>query len=230
MVLIGGLSLAHLLSPALLVVIATVSSLTGPFSQTGLRSLFPLMVPEPLWERVNALDSNGYLVASILGPPIAAGMVTPVRRAGRHHGHRDPVRTRDARPAGRPRAAHRDEFVRQPAPRRGGRDALRVAQSHHPRPGGGDLHGEPGRGHRHDRPPAADPGASPRFGGAGGPCVRRLRRGRDGDGVPVRPDGYARPRVAHAGLHDRLHGARVRPAAASRTAASRSRRRSSGSR
>ncbi len=76
MVLIGGLAMAHQLSPLLLIVIATISSLTAPFSQTGLRSLFPLMVPEPLWERVNALDSNGYLVASILGPPIAAGMVT----------------------------------------------------------------------------------------------------------------------------------------------------------
>jgi MFS family permease len=75
MVLIGGLAMAHLLSPPLLIVIATISSLTAPFSQTGLRSLFPLMVPEHLWERVNALDSNGYLVASILGPPIAAGMV-----------------------------------------------------------------------------------------------------------------------------------------------------------
>ncbi|MGI8534832.1 MAG: MFS transporter, partial [Candidatus Limnocylindrales bacterium] len=75
MLLIGGLSLADLLSPPLLVLIALVSSLTGPFSQTGLRSLFPLMVPEHLWERVNALDSNGYLVATILGPPLAAGMV-----------------------------------------------------------------------------------------------------------------------------------------------------------
>lgn len=75
MVLIGGLSMAGLLSPPLLIVIATISSLTGPFSQTGLRSLFPLMVPEGLWERVNALDSNGYLVATILGPPLAAGMV-----------------------------------------------------------------------------------------------------------------------------------------------------------
>ena len=75
MLLIGGLSLADLLSPPLLILIALVSSLTGPLSQTGLRSLFPLMVPEHLWERVNALDSNGYLVATILGPPLAAGMV-----------------------------------------------------------------------------------------------------------------------------------------------------------
>ena len=33
------------------------------------------MVPEPLWERVNAVDSNGYVIASIVGPPIAAALV-----------------------------------------------------------------------------------------------------------------------------------------------------------
>ena len=44
MVLIGGLSLAGLLSPELLILIATVSSLTAPFSTAGLRGLFPLMV------------------------------------------------------------------------------------------------------------------------------------------------------------------------------------------
>lgn len=75
MLLIGGLSLAGLLSPLLLILIAIVSSLTGPFSQTGLRSLFPLMVPEQLWERINAFDSNGYVVASIFGPPMAAALV-----------------------------------------------------------------------------------------------------------------------------------------------------------
>ncbi len=75
MVLIGGLSMADLLSPALLIAIATVSSLTNPFSHTGLRSLFPLMVPEHLWERVNAFDSNGYLLATIVGPPLAAALV-----------------------------------------------------------------------------------------------------------------------------------------------------------
>jgi MFS family permease len=72
MVLIGGLSLAGQLSPALLIAIAAISSLTGPLSQTGLRSLFPLIVPEHLWERVNAVDSNGYLIASIIGPPLSA--------------------------------------------------------------------------------------------------------------------------------------------------------------
>jgi hypothetical protein len=75
MLLIGGLSLAGVLAPPLLIAIALISSFTNPFSQTGLRSLFPLMVPDHLWERINAIDSNGYLVASIVGPPLAAGLV-----------------------------------------------------------------------------------------------------------------------------------------------------------
>ena len=75
MVLIGGLAVAGVLSEPLLVVIAAVSSMTGPFSQTGLRSLFPMMAPKYLWERVNALDSSGYVVATIVGPPLAAVMV-----------------------------------------------------------------------------------------------------------------------------------------------------------
>jgi MFS family permease len=78
MVAIGGLALAHALSVPVLFVITIVSSLTSILSQTGLRSLFPLLVPERLWERVNAIDSNGYLVATILGPPIAAGLVAVV--------------------------------------------------------------------------------------------------------------------------------------------------------
>jgi predicted MFS family arabinose efflux permease len=65
-------------TPPLLIAIALVSSFTIPFSQTGLRSLFPLMVPDHLWERINAIDSNGYLVASIVGPPLAAGLVALV--------------------------------------------------------------------------------------------------------------------------------------------------------
>ncbi len=75
MLLVGGLAVAGLLTAPLLVVIAAISSMTGPFSQTGLRSLFPMMAPKHLWERVNALDSSGYVVAMIVGPPLAAAMV-----------------------------------------------------------------------------------------------------------------------------------------------------------
>ena len=50
----------------------TVSSLTGPLSSSGLRSLFPIMVPKPLWERVNAVDSNGWVLATVVGAPFGA--------------------------------------------------------------------------------------------------------------------------------------------------------------
>jgi len=75
LVLLGVLALGKLLPPPLLLLIAAVSSLTSILSHTGLRSLFPLIVPRHLWERVNAIDSNGYVVATILGPPIAAASV-----------------------------------------------------------------------------------------------------------------------------------------------------------
>src|SRR4051794_6304913 len=78
LVLIGGLALAHALPVPLLLVISVVSSLTAILSHTGLRSLFPLIIPERLWERANAVDSNGYLVATILGPPVAAALVSLV--------------------------------------------------------------------------------------------------------------------------------------------------------
>lgn len=75
MLAIGGLALAGRLPPWLLVLIAALASLTGILSHTGLRSLFPIIVPSHLWERVNAVDSNGYVVATIIGPPLAAGLV-----------------------------------------------------------------------------------------------------------------------------------------------------------
>jgi MFS family permease len=78
MALIAILSISGLLPPWLLVLIAAVSSLTSILSVTGIRSLFPIIVPEPLWERANAIDSNGYLVATIIGPPLAAGLVALV--------------------------------------------------------------------------------------------------------------------------------------------------------
>jgi len=72
LLLVAGLSLAGDLPAALLVIISLVASLTGPLSSSGLRSLFPLMVPEPLWERVNAVDSNGWVLATVVGAPFGA--------------------------------------------------------------------------------------------------------------------------------------------------------------
>jgi MFS family permease len=59
----------------LLLSIAAVSSLTSPLSTAGLRSLFPILVPKPLWERANAADSVGYVLATVLGPPLAGVIV-----------------------------------------------------------------------------------------------------------------------------------------------------------
>jgi MFS family permease len=75
MAAIGVLALADSLPGWLLLLIAVIGSLTSILSHVGLRSLFPILVPEPLWERVNAVDSNGYVVATIVGPPIAAVLV-----------------------------------------------------------------------------------------------------------------------------------------------------------
>jgi MFS family permease len=76
--LIGVLALVDVLPAWLLVVISALSSLTAPLSATGLRSLFPLMAPRHLWERVNAVDANGYVVATIVGPPVAAVLIGTV--------------------------------------------------------------------------------------------------------------------------------------------------------
>jgi MFS family permease len=73
--LIAVLAWADALPAGLLILIAAISSLTGPIGSTGMRTLFPLMVPPDLWERVNAIDSNGYVVAAIIGPPVAAVLV-----------------------------------------------------------------------------------------------------------------------------------------------------------
>jgi MFS family permease len=75
---IAVLAMTNTLTPTLLVLITAVAGLTHPLSNVGLRTLFPLMVPRRLWERVNALDSNGYVVATLLGPPAAGVLVETV--------------------------------------------------------------------------------------------------------------------------------------------------------
>jgi MFS family permease len=76
--LIVGLGAVDQLTEALLLGIVTVMSLTFPLSTTGVRTMFPLIVPRPLWERANAVDSNGYVVSSIFGPAIAGALVAAV--------------------------------------------------------------------------------------------------------------------------------------------------------
>jgi MFS family permease len=74
LVAISILSFASALPAAAFLAIVCLFGVTYMFSDAGMRSLFPGMVPRDLWERVNAADSNGYLVAWILGPPLGAGL------------------------------------------------------------------------------------------------------------------------------------------------------------
>jgi predicted MFS family arabinose efflux permease len=67
--------LAGSLTPVALVLITALAGLTAPLTSVGLRTLFPILVPRRLWERVNALDSNGYVVATLIGPPLAGLLV-----------------------------------------------------------------------------------------------------------------------------------------------------------
>jgi MFS family permease len=76
LVAVGVLTLVDQLSAEIFVAIAAVTSLTAPLSMTGLRTLFPLLVPEPLWERANAMDANAFVVSSMLGPLLAAACLT----------------------------------------------------------------------------------------------------------------------------------------------------------
>ena len=73
--LVAGLSWRHELPAPLLLAIVFVSSLTAPLSNSGARSLFPVLAPRHLWERANALDSGGHVIATLLGAPLAGVVV-----------------------------------------------------------------------------------------------------------------------------------------------------------
>jgi MFS family permease len=68
---IAGLDLSGRLTPLALLPIVAVSSLTYSLSNSGARSLLPLIVPKQLWDRANALDSIAYAVTIGAGPALA---------------------------------------------------------------------------------------------------------------------------------------------------------------
>src|SRR5258708_11524023 len=75
LLLVVGLSSIHLLTPALLLPLVTLGSVTGLLSAAGLRTMVPLLLPRHLWDRGNAADSVGYTAVTIAGPAIAGGLV-----------------------------------------------------------------------------------------------------------------------------------------------------------
>lgn len=71
---IAAFDAARLLTPAVLLPIVTVGSLTYSLSNSGARSLLPLIVPKHLWDRANALDSIAYAVTMGVGPALAGAL------------------------------------------------------------------------------------------------------------------------------------------------------------
>ena len=69
----------HLTPPTLLPIVA-IGSLTYSLSNSGARSLLPLIVPRHLWDRANALDSIAYSITMGAGPA-AAGVLTALSGA-----------------------------------------------------------------------------------------------------------------------------------------------------
>lgn len=78
--LIATLAFAHALPADLFVLLVLLGTVTWPFSGAGVKALLPQIVPPPLWDRANALDSVTSVVAVIAGPVLAGtlfGLVGP---------------------------------------------------------------------------------------------------------------------------------------------------------
>ena len=75
LLMIVALSAIHQLTPALLLPLVILGSVTGLLSAAGLRTMVPLLLPRHLWDRGNAADSVGHTAVTIAGPAIAGGLV-----------------------------------------------------------------------------------------------------------------------------------------------------------
>ncbi len=69
--LVAVLAIADALAPVTLIGIVALTGITRPLSITGLRALLPILVPPSLWPRMNALDSNAFVLATLVGPAAA---------------------------------------------------------------------------------------------------------------------------------------------------------------
>ncbi|MGH7687011.1 MAG: MFS transporter [Candidatus Dormibacteria bacterium] len=79
---IAVLAWSGALTAAEMLLIVSLASLTGSLSSGATRALFPLVVPEPLWERANAIDMIGYAGGAIVGPALAGGLTATVGGPG----------------------------------------------------------------------------------------------------------------------------------------------------
>jgi len=72
---IGLLGARGALTAAWLLPIVAAASLTFPLSVSGTRSLFPMVIPRPMWDLGNAVDSGSEALSAVIGPSLAGGLV-----------------------------------------------------------------------------------------------------------------------------------------------------------
>jgi len=89
---LAGLDAVGRLPPAALLPIVAVSSLTYSLSNSGARSLLPLIVPKQLWDRANALDSIAYSGHDRRRPGAGGHADRPVQSPTGAHRHRGGLR------------------------------------------------------------------------------------------------------------------------------------------
>jgi MFS family permease len=65
-----------------LLVLAAVAGLTGPLATGGYTSMIPLLVPEHLLARANALEASSFNTAAIAGPAVAGAVAATAGPAG----------------------------------------------------------------------------------------------------------------------------------------------------
>ncbi|HXA27924.1 MAG TPA: MFS transporter [Candidatus Angelobacter sp.] len=78
MLALGLLGLTGALSSGLLLIIVSAASFTFPLSVSGTRSLFPIVIPRPLWDLGNAVDSGSDAIAAVIGPALSGALVALV--------------------------------------------------------------------------------------------------------------------------------------------------------
>ena len=79
--LVGILAAAGRAPGWVLVLLATSAGLSGPLATGGYTSMIPLLVPERLLARANALEASSFNIAAIAGPAVA-GAVAATAGAG----------------------------------------------------------------------------------------------------------------------------------------------------
>jgi MFS family permease len=72
--LVGILAAAGRAPGWVLVLLATAAGLSGPLSTGGYTSMIPLLVPERLLARANALEASSFNIAAITGPAVAGAV------------------------------------------------------------------------------------------------------------------------------------------------------------